>query len=444
MNTPICDFVNNYKNSNTIRAHMPGHKGVNFLGYEADDITEIKGADSLFECDGIIQDSEQNATQIFGAKSTVYSTEGSSLCIRAMLFLAVKYALLLKRKPLILAAKNAHKTFITTSATLDFPFEWLPQIDNGSYLESKICVEKLDSLLKEKQPIAVFITSPDYLGNIADIEAISKICKKNDCLLIVDNAHGAYLKFLSPSHHPIDLGADLCCDSAHKTLPSLTGGAYLHISKTAPDFFCENVKSAMSIFASTSPSYLILQSLDRLNLYLTSGYSKKISAYIKRIETAKLQLIEKGFVIVSNEPLKITIATKSYGYLGTDFAEKLRENGVECEFCDNDFVVLMLSVENGDDIDKITEVILNIKQLSPITSTILTQSERIRKLTPKQVLFLPSEKVQVIKAKGRICASINIACPPAVPIVSAGEIIDTAAIEQFLYYGIEYCDCVIE
>ena len=101
------------------------------------------------------------------------------------------------------------------------------------------------------------------------------------------------------------------------------------------------------------------------------------------------------------------------------------------------------SSDSGD-IDKITEVILNIKQLSPITSTILTQSERIRKLTPKQVLFLPSEKMQVIKAKGRICASINIACPPAVPIVSAGEIIDTAAIEQFLYYGIEYCDCVIE
>ena len=423
---------------------MPGHKGVEFLGYESDDITEIKGADSLFECDGVIFDSERNATQIFGTKSTVYSTEGSSLCIRAMLCLVMKYACFLKRQPLVLAAKNAHKTFITAAATLDFPFEWLPQIDDGSYLQSKISIEKLDSLLKEKQPIAVFITSPDYLGNVADIQTIAQICKENNCLLIVDNAHGAYLKFLSPSRHPIDLGADLCCDSAHKTLPSLTGGAYMHIAKTAPDFFCENVKSAMSIFASTSPSYLILQSLDRLNLYLTDGYSQKLSAYIKRIDNLKSVLIKNGFTVFGDEPLKITIAPKSYGYSGIDFAEKLRQNGVECEFCDNDFVVLMLSVENGDDINKIEKVILNIEKHEPIISTSLIKSERTRKLTPRQVLFAPSEKVPVCDAQGRICASINIACPPAVPIVSAGEIIDIAAINQFLYYGIEYCDCVIE
>ena len=111
MDTPICDFVRGYARSGALRLHMPGHKGEGPLGMEALDITEIPGADSLYEADGVIAQSEKNASALFGAP-TLYSTEGSSLCIRAMLALVQRHAAAQGRRPMIAAGRNAHKTFL--------------------------------------------------------------------------------------------------------------------------------------------------------------------------------------------------------------------------------------------------------------------------------------------------------------------------------------------
>ena len=127
MDTPICDFVRKYSQSEVLRVHMPGHKGTDFLGIEKYDITEISGADSLYEADGIIRQSEENAGRFFGC-NTFYSTEGSSLCIRAMLYLAVKG----KKNPLVAAGRNAHKTFLSAAALLGFDIMWLIPENNGS------------------------------------------------------------------------------------------------------------------------------------------------------------------------------------------------------------------------------------------------------------------------------------------------------------------------
>ena len=124
MNTPICDFVRRYAQSGTVRLHMPGHKGSGPLGCEALDITEIAGADSLYEADGIIAESEANAAALFGAARTLYSAEGSSQCIRAMLCLAAQNAPRGAR-PLILAARNVHKAFVLGAALLGAAAELL-------------------------------------------------------------------------------------------------------------------------------------------------------------------------------------------------------------------------------------------------------------------------------------------------------------------------------
>lgn len=134
MDTPIADFVRSYAASGTARFHMPGHKGKGPLGCEALDITEIAGADSLYEAEGIIAKSEENARSLFGTGRTLYSTEGSSQCIRAMLQLILQ-----NRKPgaapVILAARNVHKAFIYAAALLDFRPEWLwPEGGSGSLM----------------------------------------------------------------------------------------------------------------------------------------------------------------------------------------------------------------------------------------------------------------------------------------------------------------------
>ena len=219
MNTPICDFVRSYADSRQLRFHMPGHKGMGTLGVEHLDITEIDGADVLYRADGIIKESEANASRLFGTALTKYSTEGSSLSIRAMLYLTVLYAKSIGQEPRILAGRNAHHTFMTAAALLDLQVDWLYPENWESLVPCKITAEYLDRVLDHPdKPVAVYITSPDYLGNVADIAELSAVCHKHGVLLLVDNAHGAYLNFLPENRHPIALGADICCDSAHKTL----------------------------------------------------------------------------------------------------------------------------------------------------------------------------------------------------------------------------------
>ena len=446
MKTPICDFVKKYSESDALRLHMPGHKGVSFIGAEPLDITEIDGADSLYEASGIIKESEDNASELFGCP-TYYSTEGASHAIRAMLYLVSLYARERGGRPLIAAAMNVHKAFLSAAALLDLDVEWLNFDDREGYLSCVIDAKKLDLFLQngDKKPTAIYLTSPDYLGNIADIEAISAVCKKHGVLLAVDNAHGAYLRFLTPSQHPIDLGADICCDSAHKTLPALTGAAYLHISNTAPKIFVSEAKNALALFGSTSPSYLILQSLDRLNEYLSSGYNERLSAFVERVKKFKNRLAESGYTLYGNEPTKITLATKKYGYIGTDFAEILCKKGIVCEYADPDFIVFMLTDEVGQkDLSRLENELLSIKKLPSITAARMTVHRPERVMSVRDAMLSPCERVTTANALGRVLAQPSVSCPPAVPIAFCSEKIDEKTISVFDYYGIKELTVVKE
>ncbi|MBO5870222.1 MAG: aminotransferase class V-fold PLP-dependent enzyme [Clostridia bacterium] len=412
---------------------MPAHKGKNVLGVEDKDITEISGADSLFEANGIIAESESNASMLFGSH-TFYSTEGSSHCIRAMLYM-VK---MLGCKQII-ATRNSHKTFLTALALLDIDVEWLFPSDDSHYLSSNIDTLKLDELLSNQDGVkAVYITTPDYLGNITDVSEISKICRKHNAFLLVDNAHGAYLKFLKKSLHPIDMGADLCCDSAHKTLPVLTGGAYLHVSNDTDARFKQLAKNALSLFGSTSPSYLILQSLDMANAYLSDGYREKLADFIAEVNKAKAALTKNGYTLSGNEDLKIVIKAKDYGYYGTEIAAFLEQNNIICEFADKDFLVLMLSIENGvESLTKLVDVMSKIQKKVKINETVPILEISKRAKSVREAVFSESEVIDIKDSIGRISAQFNIPCPPAVPIVVCGEIISENAVKCFEYYHTE-------
>lgn len=502
MNTPVCDFVENYIKKTPLRLHMPGHKGAFFTGAEERDLTEIDGADVLYKARGVIAESEENASRLFGSGKTVYSCEGSSLCIRAMLYLAVLYANEKSRgirggeekdngcigaktpddagaekaygsgkngaeRPLIFAARNAHRVFLSAAALLDFDVTWLygdeDFCDTAEETEKRQAAEKradgviscgvsargVRKKLEEafragRLPAAVYVTSPDYLGNIADIKGIAAVCREYGVLCLTDNAHGAYLKFCEKSLHPMDLGADMCCDSAHKTLPVLTGGAYLHISKNAPAVLKENAERAMGLFASTSPSYLILQSLDKANAVIEdTGYRRDLAVFSKRAGELKKTLEAAGYGIAGDEPMKITLRTKTYGYTGEEVKDYLAAKNIICEFADEDYIVFMFTPFLEEDcFARLSAALLALPSKEKIRKEPPVVLRKKSVMSVRQAAFSPSEALPVKECLGRVLAAENVSCPPAVPIVACGEEIDENALALFEYYKEEYCRVV--
>lgn len=431
MKTPIYDFLVRYSESDASRLHMPGHKGVSVLGCEKFDITEFDGADDLFAPSGIIQQSETNATEIFESGATFYSCEGSSLSIKTMLYAA--FMARDKGKNKIAAVRNVHKSFITACVLLGIDIVWIyPKNASGLCSGVVTSQEVFDCLGKNKDIFALYLTSPTYLGEITDINSVSKICKKYNIPLLVDNAHGAYLKFCKM--HPIDLGADICCDSAHKTLPVLTGGAYLHISEQAKEKYQRYIKKGMALFASTSPSYLILTSLDLCNKYLTDNYKTRLYECIKKVDDIKNKLISYGFKIIGNEPLKLSIVCN-----GLKLNETFKKAGIYCEYYDKTVLTLMFTPENKDiDYIKVLKAIENTPSYCNVPEIIPGQ----KKLTVRQAYLSDFETVSVDSALSKICAVSSVSCPPAIPIAIAGETITEHTIEALKFYGINEIDVI--
>ena len=433
MNTPVADFVQRYAKAGTARLHMPGHKGRCFLGCEPWDITEIHGADALYEAEGILAESEQNAAALFGSQRTCYSTEGSSQCIRAMLYLAVAAS----GSRTVVAARNVHRAFVSAAALLDLEIRWLWPEESRSLCGCPISPAQLEETLHSlpEPPAAVYLTSPDYLGGMAEIPALAQVCHQHGTLLLVDNAHGAYLRFLQPSLHPLDLGADLCCDSAHKTLPVLTGGAYLHLSPTAPAQLGPLAKSALGLFGSTSPSYLTLASLDLCNRYLAEGYPQRLAEAVERLAELRERLTAAGWRVEPSDPLRVTVAAPR-GVTGQELAGQLRRQGVECEYADRDFLVLMATPENTP--EELAQAAAALGQCpGEANPPQLPLARGERACSIRQAAFAPRETVDAAHSLGRVCGLPTVGCPPAIPIAVSGERITPEALALFAYYGIE-------
>ncbi len=442
MSTLICDFVRRYQESAAVRLHMPGHKGKFLLGFEPWDITEIDGADELFTADGIIAESEEQASALFGAH-TVYSTGGSTLCIQTMLHLTALYAASKGEQPCVLAARNAHKAFVNAAALLDIDVNWLYPDMDSSYVSCPVTARQVARALAEQPSItAMYLTSPDYLGNMQDIQGIAEVCHRANVLLLVDNAHGAYLKFLPQSCHPMDLGADMCCDSAHKTLGVITGGAYLHISHAAPALLTRQAKASMALFGSSSPSYLILQSLDASNDRM-ADFAQQLAEFLPIIDGLKKRLAAHGYELAGEEPLKLPLCPKSFGYTGIEIAGLLEHHGMYPEFYDPDHVVLMLTPYNStDDLNRLETVLLSLPRRAPVTAVPPTAPHPVPVMTPRQAILSESEVLPIAQCLNRVSAAAAISCPPAILLAVCGERIDQQVMDCLRYYGITHCAVV--
>lgn len=358
---------------------MPGHKGTgsfgNIPGWLADtfayDITEVKGADDLYNPSGIIRESEKNASGIFGC-DTFYVTEGSSQAIKAMIWLAKRYweksypasaegEIGPEYQPYLFVIGKFHKALLHAAELLNIS---LVKIEEDDLSANEIINKMYDNFVEEVNPIGVYVTYPDYFGRVSDLAALKRELFPLNIPLLVDGAHSAYFKFLDtekyPEYlHPVDLFADMSCTSAHKTLPTLTGAAYLHINESFSDVI-PDTKYALDMFGSSSPSYLIMASLDAFNAE-AEAFKEALDSFCDKVIILKKEISDLGFNVSESDPLRIVVRNDAK-YTGNDMATSLRACKCEPECCDEGYVVMMLTPYNSDeDLARIKEAFMNLK-----------------------------------------------------------------------------------
>lgn len=444
-NTPLKRALDEYIRQDYARLHMPGHKGVSISPFGelmAYDVTEVEGTDSLFEDDGPLKELEEIFTRLYDTKGTVMSAGGSTLCIQAMLRMVAK------KEGRILAGRNIHAAAVNAMALLGLEPVWVyPNRKQEERLIGEISPDKIRSVLeKEKQEgtldslCAVYVTSPDYFGVMSDIRSIAQIAHEYGLPLLVDNAHGAHLHFLKEEYHPMQLGADLCCDSLHKTMPALTGAALLHTSDAK---YCPQMKGAMTVFGSTSPNYLIMLSMDSTAAFLMQDGAERIQQTVTRCEKLRQKAREKGFVLPQHcDPMRLTLPLAGTGWDAQNFRKLLRKHKIMEEYLSDSGCVLLFSPFNREEDFKRTEALLDevLIQNQPFTAFPIVPSEKVMSL--REAFLSPKESVPVEKAEGRIAAQVKITCPPGIPLVMPGERLHKEIIKILKNSGIFVIDVV--
>ncbi|MCL1793982.1 MAG: hypothetical protein FWG34_08940 [Oscillospiraceae bacterium] len=341
----LSETASGYAKKNPVRFHMPGHKGrpKNGLNYSLD-LTELFFTDSLYEPDkktNLVYALEKRLSECYFGGADIYSLiscAGATLCVQASV-----HALKKSKKnanPCIICDRASHVSFANAVTLLEIAPLWVyPGEDFPEKIAEYAKRQNFGDIL------GVYVTSPDYYGAMKDIGKISRECKKHSLDLIVDNSHGSHLAFhKNGAMHPMNLGADVSIDSIHKTLPVLTGAALLFAgSKFDKE---KTMRPSMKMFASTSPSYLILQSVEQMADLLEQKGDFMHGRLLEEIESFEKKAGNLGFAFESGElrdPYRIILNCAGSGEKLYYF---LASQNIFCEFYDYDSVVAMTSISN--------------------------------------------------------------------------------------------------
>lgn len=419
MNTPICDFLEKYTAENKLRLHTPGHKGE-----FPHDITEVYGADSLYEADEneIIGMSEMNARGVFGSQKTCYSCEGSTLAIQAGLAVLKSQGV-----NTIAASRCSHRSLAMAASLLHMNVKWLYP---SEFLSANVTYDA--AAIRDVD--ALFITNVDYYGGTWRFV-------NPRIPVLIDNAQGSYLRFVDKRMfgveyvHPLELGFPLiCAESAHKTLPVLTGGAYLHFSQGTD---ASRAKEMMALFGTSSPSYLVLESLDRFNGMIADN-TQMVNNACSAVAEMKDSLIQAGVPILKSDPLRITVNAREYGMSGTEYAQVLRDSGIECEFADLNKAVLLFSAATTlEDCERARMAMLFVPSRGATAPVRLPVVKATADMPIWEAMYKPYKTVPIRSASGEVCAKFIAPCPPGIPLVMPGEIIDHNVIDALWAHGVQ-------
>lgn len=443
----LLKLLTEYNESGAYPMHMPGHKrNPAFLQIPEPvsvDITEIHGFDNLHAAEGILKEAMERAAVLWGAKESHFLVNGSSSGILAAL------SALLPVGGTVAMDRSAHKSAYHAIELRNLTPCYLSRpIDPGTGVLGSLSPDELERLLGAHPEVgAVFITSPTYEGVVSDIRLLSKVAHSHGAFLIVDEAHGAHLGF-SPffPKSAVTEGADIVVQSLHKTLPTFTQSAILHICSNAVDR--EKIAKFLSYYQTTSPSYLLMAGMDACVSLLREKGNELFTAYEQRLRRFRRQTVDLAHtrllsgdssVTFGFDPGKLYFSLRNTTLTGEAFGQILREEyQIEPEMTTADGCLCMTSIADTDEgFDRLAKAVMAID--ARLSEEATTSRRTVTDLpilpemvcTPAKAAEYQCETVPLHESAGRIAGEFVWAYPPDIPLLVPGERIDGELIAAF-------------
>ena len=436
--TPLYTLLCEHASKQPVSFHVPGHKygavfheGAHslFASLLRLDVTELSHLDDLHHPTGAIEQAQQLAAKLYGVKRTYFLVNGSTAGNLAMIAAAC-----VKNKKVIVQ-RNCHKSILhalhLVGAT---PIFISPEFDEDVQVMSFVPFETVSNALSDHpDAAAIVLTNPNYYGMAVDLTTVIQLAHSYRIPVLVDEAHGAHFVLGEPfPKSAVACGADIVVQSAHKTLPAMTMGSFLHFNSELIDE--RMLKYFLQVFQTSSPSYPIMASLDLARAYLAQQTRESIHEMSEQIQLFKheLRTIEAVDVVESQHPsiqtdlLKITLQTRS-AYSGYELQRLLEKNGIFTEMADPYNVLLVYPLATISQLQTITERIKRALQF--IRSE--PQNGRVQFHLPKHCQSVSYEwtrgrqtkKISLHDAVGCVCAQMVVPYPPGIPILLTGEIV---------------------
>lgn len=446
MKTPILDMLKGYKSKNRISFCMPGHKNglglINEFSSFSLDVTELEDTDNLTNPKSAVNDAKKLCADFFGAFDSFFLVNGSTGGIYTML------ASVCSHGDSLIVSRNCHCSVINACTLLGIKpiFTNQPIID-GFNIPGGTSADEISGLIKKYNPKAVFVTSPNYFGLCSDLKAIAQIAHSYNIPLLVDEAHGAHFN-ASKELFPLSAmasGADMCVQSAHKTLNSPNQTAFLHFNSEIIDY--NKVKAVCSMLQTSSPSYLMCAAADYARAELeqsgTNGWDKlclkmkelkgKLSKYYKILDNS----IFGSYFVSDLDTTRLVINLSDYDVTGFEFSKRLRkEFNIDVEMQDLYNIVLIPTPANTDsDLEQLYNALISLHScLKPKKKT-----ESFSKLPVPQYEILPQNAFysshtlcSLSESVGRISAATVVCYPPGVPIAIPGFLLTQETIDYLI------------
>ncbi len=414
---------------------MPGHKNKaafllprNACKY---DFTELSVTDDLYDSTGGIKNLEDEISRIFESAFSAVSVSGASLCVMAAMGVARR------KTDKIIISRFCHSSAVNGMSIFGLTPVWLTQKREGPFYKP-LTADEIEEAITKTDAGAVFITTPDYYGTVTDLSEISRVCKKHGRLLIVDNSHGTH--FLFYKDHPLKY-ADVVCDSLHKTLPSLTGTALLHLGRSMEKEVTKaEVKDIMKRLSSTSPSYLLLYSAEKCIEWIKNCGETSYEKTVKRAVGLKNELKALGFEVnlENADPCRLSFSALPFGISGNELYEALLSEKVVLEMQDELSAVAIITPFNTKkDLKRLYKAAAKIAKNGK-TPVLPSPKEFYIPKSVKKLGFYESEtteRIALSEASGRISAENKYIYPPSRPLLLCGELIDETVISELSAFG---------